>query len=140
MKDETLLSYEFDFEHYNDAAWLHAVANQPTVHGVTAAILAKLAIELNKRLDSTIQSGNSAQPVTVQDGWIPVSERMPDIGKGILYFCQGDGLIDCGIVSSSNFSGRGDAGLYVYAEGFDLRFGVDITHWQPLPDAPKVML
>ncbi|THB05269.1 DUF551 domain-containing protein [Enterobacter hormaechei] len=79
-------------------------------------------------------SGNS--PV-IPDGLVACSERMPDIGTEIFYFCQDDGLRDCGIVSSSNFSGKGDAQLYVHAEGYDLRFGVDITHWMPLPAAPQ---
>lgn len=80
------------------------------------------------------QDGNS--PV-IADGWVACSERMPDIGTEIFYFCQNDGLRDCGIVSSSNFSGKGDAELYVHAEGYDLRFGVDITHWMPLPATPN---
>lgn len=71
------------------------------------------------------------------DGWMACSELMPDIGTEIFYFCQDDGLRDCGIVSSSNFSGKGDAELYVHAEGYDLRFGVEITHWMPLPEAPQ---
>lgn len=78
----------------------------------------------------------SNSPV-ITDGWVACSERMPDIGIEIFYFCQDDGLRDCGIVSSSNFSDRGDAQLYVHAEGYDLRFGVDITHWMPLPAAPQ---
>ncbi|HHA2311548.1 TPA: DUF551 domain-containing protein [Enterobacter hormaechei subsp. xiangfangensis] len=81
-----------------------------------------------------VKTGNS--PV-VPDTWVACSERMPDIGTEIFYFCQDDGQRDCGIVSSSNFSGRGDAQLYVHAEGYDLRFGVDITHWMPLPAAPQ---
>ena len=80
------------------------------------------------------EAGNS--PV-IPDGWVACSELMPDIGAEIFYFCQDDGLRDCGIVSSSNFSGKGDAELYVHAEGYDLRFGVDITHWMPLPAAPQ---
>lgn len=80
------------------------------------------------------QDGKS--PV-IPDGWVSCSERMPDIGTEIFYFCQDDGQRDCGIVSSSNFSGKGDAELYVHAEGYDLRFGVDITHWMPLPAAPQ---
>lgn len=80
------------------------------------------------------QDGNS--PV-IPDGWVACSERMPDIGTEIFYFCKDDGLRDCGIVSSSNFSGRGDAQLYVHAEGYDLRLGVDITHWMQLPAAPQ---
>ncbi|MCU2632709.1 DUF551 domain-containing protein [Enterobacter hormaechei subsp. hoffmannii] len=71
------------------------------------------------------------------DGWVACSERMPDIGTEIFYFCQDDGLRGCGIVSSSNFSGKGDAELYVHAEGYDLHFGVDISHWMPLPAAPQ---
>lgn len=83
---------------------------------------------------SPAQGGNS--PV-IPDGWVACSERMPDIGTEIFYFCQDDGLRDCGIVSSSNFSEKGDAQLYVHAEGYDLRFGVDISHWMPLPAAPQ---
>ena len=82
-----------------------------------------------------------AEPVTtaykLPDTWVACSERMPDIGTEIFYFCQDDGLRDCGIVSSSNFSDKGDAQLYVHGEGYDLRFGVDITHWMPLPAAPQ---
>lgn len=73
----------------------------------------------------------------IADGWVACSERMPDIGTEIFYFCQDDGLRDCGIVSSSNFSEKGDAQLYVHAEGYDLRFGVDISHWMPLPASPQ---
>lgn len=81
-----------------------------------------------------IKQPSSNEPVT---GWIKCSEQMPDIGTEIFYFCQDDCLRDCGIVSSSNFSNEGDAQLYVHAEGYDLRFGVDITHWMPLPAAPE---
>jgi len=94
--------------------------------------------ELQQRRASMLQGG---EPVSnrdeLPDGWVACSERMPDIGTEIFYFCQDDGLRDCGIVSSSNYSGRGDAQLYVHAEGYDLRFGVDITHWMPLPAAPQ---
>ncbi|WP_414453972.1 DUF551 domain-containing protein, partial [Enterobacter hormaechei] len=83
-----------------------------------------------------LQGADGNSPV-IPDGWVACSERIPEIGTEIFYFCQGDGLRDCGIVSSSNFSGKGDAQLYVHAEGYDLRLGVDITHWMPLPAAPQ---
>lgn len=95
-------------------------------------------IEVVNRRAAMLQG---AEPVTsaykLPDGWVACSERMPDIGTEIFYFCQDDGLRDCGIVSSSNFSGKGDAELYVHAEGYDLRFGVDISHWMPLPASPQ---
>lgn len=83
-----------------------------------------------------LQGADGNAPVS-PDGWVACSERIPDIDTEIFYFCKDDGLRDCGIVSSSNFSGRGDAQLYVHAEGYDLRLGVDITHWMPLPAAPQ---
>lgn len=98
--------------------------------GVWADVPAKL------RRAAMLQGADGNSPMT-QDGWVACSELMPDIGTEIFYFCQDDGLRDCGIVSSSNFSARGDAQLYVHADGYDLRFGVDITHWMPLPAAPQ---
>nr|HDC4293785.1 DUF551 domain-containing protein [Enterobacter hormaechei] len=112
-------------------------------------------VELGRFQEAMLQNGNSPaqsdccpeqnyiapaqdgdSPV-LPDGWVACSERMPDIGTEIFYFCQDDGLRDCGIVSSSNFSGKGNAELYVHAEGYDLRFGVDISHWMPLPASPQ---
>ncbi|EPC9992625.1 DUF551 domain-containing protein [Enterobacter ludwigii] len=89
-----------------------------------------------ERRAAMLQGADGNSPV-IPDCWVACSERMPDIGTEIFYFCQDDGLRDCGIVSSSNFSNKGDAELYVHSEGYDLRFGVDITHWMPLPAAPQ---
>jgi len=91
------------------------------------------AKRLLSRRAAMLQGADGNSP----DGWVACSERMPDSGTEIFYFCQDDGLRDCGIVSSANFSDKGDAQLYVHAEGYDLRFGVDITHRMPLPAAPQ---
>ena len=97
----------------------------------------RLGVKMVNGSHAAMLQGVAGNSPAIPDGWAACSERMPDIGTEIFYFCQDDGLRDCGIVSSSNFSGRGDAQLYVHAEGYDLRFGVDITHWMPLPAAPQ---
>ncbi|ELY2920579.1 DUF551 domain-containing protein [Cronobacter sakazakii] len=91
-------------------------------------------LRLGVKMVNESRAAMLAAPVV--SGWIPCSERMPEIGDEILYYCEEDRLRDCGIVSSSNFTGRGDAELFVHAEGYDLHFGTDITHWMPLPEAP----
>ena len=64
MKDETLLHEKMTA----DYAWGNL--------GVSAEDCSAWADGWNAR--AALQSGNSAQPVTVPDGWIPVSERMPE--------------------------------------------------------------
>ena len=130
VKTAYKLPDDFDFDRFNDVVWLEAVASNPHMHSLTTSTIAMVALELNKHM-------NVANSPVIADGWVACSERMPDIGTEIFYFCRDDGLRDCGIVSSSNFSGRGDAQLYVHAEGYDLRLGVDITHWMPLPAKPN---
>lgn len=93
-------------------------------------------VKLERYQAAVLQDADGNSPV-IPDRWVACSERMPDIGTEIFYFCQDDDLRNCGIVSSANFSGRGDAQLYVHADGYELRFGVDITHWMPLPAAPQ---
>jgi hypothetical protein len=67
--------------------------------------------------------------------WIPVSERLPEDGASVLVHCR-DGIIvarfggDCW---TSNPAGNAeDEGLYL-----DETAEAGITHWQPLPSAPK---
>lgn len=78
-----------------------------------------------------------SEPATVPGKWIPVSERMPEAGDEILFFCKDDSFIDVGFVDSSNFSGDVSGKLFLYNDGVDLHFGSDITHWMPLPAAPQ---
>ncbi|EHN8864233.1 DUF551 domain-containing protein [Enterobacter hormaechei] len=132
----------------------YEITEIPLYTAPPAPVSVPAAMEMDDDFDSAFEHGKAvgwnacraamlqgAEPVSnrdeLPDGWVACSERMPDIGTEIFYFCQNDGLRDCGIVSSSNFSGKGDAELYVHAEGYDLRFGVDISHWMPLPAAPQ---
>ncbi|WP_220131807.1 hypothetical protein [Citrobacter sp. RHBSTW-00881] len=72
MKDETLLPDDFDFDRFNDVVWLEVIASNPRMHSITASTIAMVALELNRRLGAALQSGNSAQPVTVPAGYVLV--------------------------------------------------------------------
>ena len=106
---------------------------QTIIHGVVLSAL----LELQERRADTLQAGNS--PVT-PDGWIPVSERMPDddtyavaadIAHGEIYsafaawFIHGRFSVMEGL-SASNYDG-----------GAIIEIDTPITHWMPLPAAPQ---
>lgn len=68
------------------------------------------------------------------DGWIPVSERMPPCKTGVLVATEMDGPGDWRMKWAAYIPGHPDA-----INGW-LIPGASWTpsHWQPLPDAPKV--
>ncbi|WP_353622593.1 DUF551 domain-containing protein [Citrobacter sp. Cb003] len=74
----------------------------------------------------TIQAGN--YPAT-PGGWIPVSERMPELGEEVLvsreFFGPGDWRIKVGHIQSESKEWR------VYGATWTP------TYWQPLPAAPQ---
>lgn len=82
-----------------------------------------------KAWDAAIQSTIAAAPA-VSDGWIPVSERMPELYKfDIWVFSPSKGVVDGVSYDGHNFMDD------------ECQFTVnDATHWMPkiYPDAPKV--
>ena len=50
--------------------------------------------------------------------WIPVTERLPDIGIEVLIYSEDDGIC-------MDYYGGDSFGYY------------DVTHWMPLPEPPK---
>lgn len=86
-------------------------------------------------IDSTLaaapQSPGSG-PATVPGKWIPVSERMPEIRKGWL---------DTPVIIA--VLGEKDGAEAMYCSDGKFRWGRDeqpiddVTHWMPLPEAPK---
>ena len=53
-----------------------------------------------------------------QRRWIPVTERLPDIGIEVLVYSEDDGIC-------MDYYGGDSFGYY------------DVTHWMPLPEPPK---
>ncbi|MCS2154732.1 DUF551 domain-containing protein [Scandinavium goeteborgense] len=66
------------------------------------------------------------------DVWIKCSERMPDIGQGIIFFS--DGIIH-GIWDGEWWQQDNEYGVETYNTGYLLKSLV--SHWMPLPAAPQ---
>lgn len=64
-----VVPYDFDFDRFNDVVWLECVASNPHMHSPTTSIIARVALELNKR----ILAGNS--PV-IPDGYVMVPKDL----------------------------------------------------------------
>ncbi|HGY5829525.1 TPA: DUF551 domain-containing protein [Klebsiella michiganensis] len=78
-----------------------------------------------------LQSGNSPAQ---NHGWIPVSERMPDVGVKVLCFPVKDEPIHATFngqlwLQDVSWSGSDDT--------IDNVIPVSVTHWMPLPAAPQ---
>lgn len=75
-----------------------------------------------------------AQPAPVVPGWIPVSERMPDVGVKVLCFPAKDEPIH------ATFNGQlwlQDVSWSGSEEPIDNVIPVTVTHWMPLPAGPQ---
>ncbi|WP_052320140.1 DUF551 domain-containing protein [Klebsiella aerogenes] len=109
---------DFDFDRFNDVTWLECVASNPHMHSPTTSAIARVALELNKR----IGAGNS--PV-IPDGWVACSERMPE------------GMTDVHI-SNGHDVGQGwwDGDTWQTQHDYYSVPG-DVTHWLSLPAAPQ---
>ena len=61
-----------------------------------------------------------------QSEWISVDERLPEVGESVLGYAES--MDECFVVAYSN----------TYRTFFNGQFpNDDITHWMPLPEAPK---
>lgn len=83
-----------------------------------------------------LQAGNS--PVT-PDGWIPVSERMPDDDDFVYIWPRPDFGIELHVGQYCECHPKGDGW---YAQVYEQNYGIEwhpiiVTHWMPLPAAPQ---
>ena len=75
-----------------------------------------------------------SEPATVPGKWIPVSERMPEVGVKVLCFPVKDEPIH------ATFNGQlwlQDISWSVSDEPIDNVIPTSVTHWMPLPAAPQ---
>ncbi|MFI4242050.1 DUF551 domain-containing protein [Klebsiella pneumoniae] len=88
-------------------------------------------------IDSTLAAGQQSpgsEPATVPGKWIPVSERMPEVGVKVLCFpVEGEPI-------HAVFNGQlwlQDISWSNSDEPIDNVITCNVTHWMPLPAAPQ---
>ncbi|MTF08744.1 DUF551 domain-containing protein [Raoultella ornithinolytica] len=91
-----------------------------------------------RRLIQSFEPGTKlyrhAQPAPLVSGWIPVSERMPEVGVKVLCFPVKDEPIH------ATFNGQlwlQDVSWSGSEEPIDNVIPVTVTHWMPLPAGPQ---
>lgn len=134
---------DFDFDRFNDVTWLECVASNPHMHSPTTSTIARVALELNKRIgagNSPAQSDccpaqnhvspeqNGDTPAQSQ-GWIPVSERIPDNTEPVLCIEKRADFGTYGQPFVCWHDGGGWVGKTNYRP--------IVTHWMPLPAGPQ---
>lgn len=67
---------DFDFDRFNDVVWLECVARNPHMHSPTTSTIARVALELNKRM------GGKNSPV-IPDGSASMLQRWLAFGRGM---------------------------------------------------------
>lgn len=83
------------------------------------AVLDKLMEGTSGVVRATIMACKCAvDEMEVEEKWIPVAERLPEVGKDVLVYSEYDGV-------SIDYHG-GDSFGYAL-----------VTHWMPLPEPPK---
>ena len=111
-----------------DAGWLHFMGTKnPSSKGTYKAMLAAAPHDT--------PALNSVQSVVTASGkWIPVSERMPEVGVKVLCFPVKDEPIH------ATFNGQlwlQDISWSGSDEPIDNVIPTSVTHWMPLPAAPQ---
>ena len=91
-------------------------------------------MELREQLNKVEQPGGCAfapwcDAVREQRRWIPVSERLPEIGVRVLTLDKWKHIHDRKLYQYMS------SGLVFTPDG--LKPGNDVTHWMPLPQPPK---
>ncbi len=70
--------------------------------------------------------------------WISVEERLPEDNGDELIICTKDGIVGTG-----RYNNIGNKGLFSWmanegSDFYDLGTDSRVTHWMPLPEAPKM--
>lgn len=123
-----------------DAAFvsLALVAGEPATESIRQAaitnsdrLLKVISACRAATLAAAAQPQNAPQNIPeIIPGWIPVSDRVPEVGGDMIVFT--DGIVMSGVSYAKK------KGFYIQALEYDDDEPVDgVTHWMPLPAPPK---
>ncbi len=85
--------------------------------------------ELSRENESLAKSVNEASEI-LRKRWIPVTERLPDIGGRVLCMCRANIYEVMKRRTDNKWVQATNTVSVVYMSGF-------VTHWMPLPQPPK---
>lgn len=115
--------FDYDDDNLNCISCNVCGISTDTVYHTDVDARDKLRAVWNRRA-AMIQAGN---PPVIPDGWIPVSERMPEKADEVLCAKEFDGPSDW----------RQKVGYYLAGKWTVYGASWTPTHWMPLPAAPK---
>ena len=75
-----------------------------------------------------------AAGVTPVQGWIPVTERLPEICENVIVYVVYHSSRHVNVIRSVVPAYYTEDGFWLYGNGIRLQ---NVTHWMPLPDAPE---
>lgn len=98
------------------------------VHG--CAVLREAADVLQEYVDRCARYADEVMALREWPWWIPVTERLPAEGERVLAAVEG-------VWVGEAYRDARDVWMRSYGTPWDASIGVSVTHWMPLPDAPR---
>ena len=85
---------------------------------------------LQEYVDRCARYADEIMALREQPRWIPVTERLPAEGERVLAAVEGAWVGEA-------YRDMRDVWMRSYGTPWDASIGVSVTHWMPLPDAPR---
>lgn len=85
---------------------------------------------LQEYVDRCARYADEIMMLREQPRWIPVTERLPAEGERVLAAVEGTWVGEA-------YRDMRDVWMRSYGTPWDASIGVSVTHWMPLPDAPR---
>lgn len=93
-------------------------------------LAADAADVLQEYVDRCKRYADEIMMLREQPRWIPVTERLPAEGERVLAAVEGTWVGEA-------YRDMRDVWMRSYGTPWDASIGVSVTHWMPLPDAPR---